>query len=348
MSRRRSIVSGWILLGLFFLFWSALTSIGDGAAVHNLVLQWRATGYPTTTGVVQESSAVSRGGMGNGCHVQVRYTYELNGQPLTGTRYRYGLERNSRQDIARILTTLTPGSEITVHYNPRDPTDAVLVSGIQSGDLFFFHFLMPFNCAMLLGWIALARAIWCWKTGPPAGYARVTERGSRTWVDFCADRFWTARQMVLGVLTFVTIFAVGFPFGFNPPWLVLVFAWLLIVVGVIVLAPGLASAIAEQVLIVDLGSRILELHPPGALHKTDARPIALIPFATVTQILVERLPADNYYGWVDVPTLHIRRDDGQCETHQLVQWQNAPAAQWLADWLRQRILVEPATPQAVT
>ena len=85
--------------------------------------------------------------------IDVHYTYTVNGQVLesnqydgTGTR----MWSSGRDDKMVIVKAHRVGSAVVVHYNPADPTDAMLSTQTPSGTLFSVVLSMPFIAVGLL------------------------------------------------------------------------------------------------------------------------------------------------------------------------------------------------------
>ncbi len=58
----------------------------------------------------------------------LRYTYQVAGERYQGTRIRFGsdISFDTRTEAKAFLARYPEGGSVTVHYNPADPSDAVL------------------------------------------------------------------------------------------------------------------------------------------------------------------------------------------------------------------------------
>jgi hypothetical protein len=98
-----------------------------------------ATGWPTTTGTITDTRNVHHKGSEGLSGEYVRYRYVVNDQPFVGDRVRFGPQIGptslrpapvgdsaSTESVGR-FHRLSPGTSVRVHYNPRDPSDSVLL-----------------------------------------------------------------------------------------------------------------------------------------------------------------------------------------------------------------------------
>lgn len=128
------------------------------------VRSMQAASYPTVPGVVLSSEVESHlSGDDKRTRMyeaRVRYQYVVNDTPYSGERRRYGEVSSSESGTSRAaVERYAPGSAVTVHYNPADPSDAVLETGIDDEMRFFVIFLTPFNAMMVATWFFAAGAI---------------------------------------------------------------------------------------------------------------------------------------------------------------------------------------------
>jgi len=67
----------------------------------------------------------------------VEYTYEIGGKPYQGNRIFPGATMSYDLGTAQgIVNRYQPGAAVTVHYDPADPTQAVLETKSKGGNLF--------------------------------------------------------------------------------------------------------------------------------------------------------------------------------------------------------------------
>lgn len=112
-----------------------------------------ATRWPTTSGTILVSRLESRR-TNNGRHAQypvVLYSYQAGGRSYEGSRIAPGPEVGGTGAPKRLANYET-GSQVTVYYNPKDPSDAVLETRVPS--LFWLWFALIL-VDLVLGAVAL-------------------------------------------------------------------------------------------------------------------------------------------------------------------------------------------------
>jgi len=175
-------VNGVFLL-IFSCFWSTIVILFDSHIGRTLWNQFESRNYPAITGQITHSELTrSRGRKGRTSYgVAIRYHYVVDDRSLDGTQFRYNANSSSDSTwAARVVSEHPVGSQTRVFYNPHNPQDAVLATGVDGSDLMLMLFLMPFNIIML--------GLWTWLGGwlrerifkPVAGGVRILTEGSRT------------------------------------------------------------------------------------------------------------------------------------------------------------------------
>ena len=112
-----------------------------------------ATKWPTTTGTILMSTLELRR-TNSGRHAQypvVLYSYQVGGRSYEGSRIAPDPEVGGTGAPKRLAGYET-GSQVTVYYNPKDPSDAVLETKVSS--LFWLWFALIL-VDLVLGAIAL-------------------------------------------------------------------------------------------------------------------------------------------------------------------------------------------------
>jgi hypothetical protein len=102
-----------IFLGVIFLTYRKVTA---------------ARNWPTTQGMVTMSALERRRSSNNRGSVNypvVYYTYEGGGQRYEGNRIAPGMEVGGT-GASKVIERYPAGSQVTVHYNPQNPSDAIL------------------------------------------------------------------------------------------------------------------------------------------------------------------------------------------------------------------------------
>lgn len=195
-------------------FWTLFTLCMDGFLGWSAWRQLRASGYAKAPGFITESRLVASAGDEGGTTygVELKYTYRLADQQLSGNRIRYVDGFGSRTGAERRMTTYRVGNEVKVYYNPRDTSDSLLEPGLAGNDFFLALFMTPFNVIMIGGWAF-------WRRMDLFGNVSKSDTGDRR-----AAPIWAAGATLLA-LSFVSIFAVGIPTGGDPSLPVILSVW---------------------------------------------------------------------------------------------------------------------------
>ncbi len=340
---KATVQAGGCFLVVFGLFWSSITLVFDVMIARTAYQRLQARSYATVPGRITRSEVIrSRGSKGSTSYKpKIFYTYEVNGQKLTGDVYHFGEMSNSDSRWANATVAAFPaGKEITVYYDQTDPTRAVLKTGIEGDELFLGLFLTPFNCFMLAIWsIPLARLRR--KVSPEAGGVQLFQERFETRARMAAFMPIHAALAAAGGTGFALIFIIGFSTGFTPSIKVAVAGW-----SVVLGAAALAFAhhrkrinSGAEDLVLDAGSRMLTL-PCNSGRK---RPMQ-VAFSEVTAVEVkchEHRSSKGGTTYSYSPTLELR--DGR--TEELADWYDQPKADAFSAWLRERLGVEDAPPK---
>jgi Protein of unknown function (DUF3592) len=76
---------------------------------------------------------------------QVTYSYTVNNQYFTGNRIAFMFDRGTHDSTMQY----SDGQQVTVYYNPTNPSSAVLLKGIQS---YYWYVSVLGVIFLLLGW----------------------------------------------------------------------------------------------------------------------------------------------------------------------------------------------------
>lgn len=131
---------------MWFFFLIGLIPIGFGVLLIVNGVRDRRKGaasreWPRTTGRIVSSSVrtqkVPNPGKGspyiNKFHPAIHYTYSVGNQPYQGSNYAIGYETQTLPQTNKIVERYPEGAEVQVHYNPQNPSEAVLDTGVSSG-----------------------------------------------------------------------------------------------------------------------------------------------------------------------------------------------------------------------
>lgn len=141
------------LLTLFFLVWAGFVVVADAAVAYGVRTAVRSADWTPTDGVVTRSE-LKFGRKRGSVSLDLAYSYTADGRPLTGREYQPGPHLFPSDKWRAVHAALPVGSRVTVHYNPADPAEAVLISGLKPDVLLVLLGLAPFNViAVGLGWV---------------------------------------------------------------------------------------------------------------------------------------------------------------------------------------------------
>jgi len=321
------------------LFWSAITLTCDGLVGWAAARQTQATGFPTTSGRITQSSVEShRGGKGGTSYnAKIKYAYQVAGKNYVGDRYRFGQVSSSDGNARRIVDSLPVGRTVDVFYSPNDPSIAVLKTGLEGMDLFLAMLLMPFNLIMLGIWSYAA--LWLWRGGRPAlaGGAKVIDDGYTTRVRLSEISPFMAGAVAVLLAAFLASFVVAFASGFHPSLGLMYAVWgAIAAVGLIafVVTSMRAARGDSDLLIEDAGRRIVL---PATFGRTEAIDI---PARSMQSVEVERIETRGSKGRTNyryAPLLVFSDRDGSPRREKLAEWSSEANANALAGWLRDRL-----------
>lgn len=129
-----------IITGCFALMWGWMI-IGGGSQVWEGLASRT---WPSVTGEMISSTAVAAGGRSPGKYsLEVAYRYRVDGVAHESRRVRAVGHSSKKEAIEAEVNRLTPGSVVTVYYNPQRPSQAYLETGVSvmEGLLPFFGVL---------------------------------------------------------------------------------------------------------------------------------------------------------------------------------------------------------------
>jgi hypothetical protein len=311
--------------------WTAVTLGFDYSLALAAWHQWRATGYATVAGEITRSELEEDDrGDSRSFHPVLGYRYLLDGRQYSGDRYDYNSTWWSDAHAHRIVVANPLGRRVDVHYDPRNPADAVLHAGIAGDDLFKILFLVPLNIVMLALASAIAGAIYRGIVRPPAG-------GAKTWTDgrcihvrlpgwhpLMAAGAVAVALSVTGLIVFGTSLVESTP----PALLALLGAMLAGGAGVYIYLEGKVAR-GDCDLVIDAADGAVLLPRTMGRRSTASVPIEYITAVELDQI--ENRDSDGVTSYRFAPVLVL---DGGERREKLVAWWDRFAAEELADWLR--------------
>lgn len=329
-------VGSWTFMGVFGLFWSSMTIAFDCIIVSTTWNQLAALSYPTAPGEIISSKIAKNDGDSQG--IEIRYKFNVGGKEFTGDKYRYGETRSNDGWAKEVVAKHSPKTPVTVFYNPRDPSDAVLMPGIEGVDLFLPMFMTPFNMVMLGIWAAV------WQSArdkrkslADAGGLPIEDRGVDVRVRMAENSPLIYACVGISAAAFVMVFVIGFSFGSHAPLAVMMAVW------VVILAIGAGVYIrsarplwnGSQDLTLNLTRGIVTL--PATFGRKE---VIEVKFADITGVAVN---VDSGQGRQTEPffkhevTLYWRNDRGSTDSAQLYSFFAPNRAESFAEWLRKKI-----------
>ena len=319
----------------FLLFWSAITLLFDGFLLWSVHHQVRATGYAQVPGVITHSKVDVRRGDDTTYGIDVRYDYRVGRETFTGHRYRYGDMSSSDDYAEQVVAALPIGKQVPVYYDPYNPADSVLLTGVQGSDLFMLLFLMPFNAVMLLGWSFVASNLYRRRKDLPAAGVPMIRRGTRIHLEL--DALGPLGVMIAtgGMLGFFAIFPIAFVSRARPS-LPTMAAVLTGVIG-LATAAGARQWLRRQAgrgaLVLDEFKRTVSL--PRTFGRTQDVDIA---FEAVQEIEIDiREEKGEGITWHYGPVLVFTDAGGRLGREKIAEWSSREEADEFAAWLRERL-----------
>ena len=336
--------SGGCFLLVFGLFWSSLTLGFDWHVAQMIRQRFRAESFATAPGRVTHCELVRTRGRKGGTRYtpKIHFTYTVGGREFTSETYHFGDQAsNDATGAERIVKAYPVGQTVTVHYDAADPAQAVLLIGLEGGEIFLTLFLTLFNCVMFVLWAIPVFALWRKLSPRPAGVP-LTRKFRRTHACLATVTPLGAAVLTLAGTSFAGIFIVGFSCNMNPNLTQAATAW------AVVLALALLAAAwcwvwlnaGHADLVLDVGAATLTL-PPDGPHKTPVQ----FSFNEIKGITVERIAHTGSKGgtsYSHAPTLQLANGGSE----QIADWYDEPKANQFAAWLRKELNLPEPPPAA--
>ena len=337
-------LSGIGCMIFFALFWCGLTGVFDGFLAYTIYRQTKAESYPTTTGIVtgaevsHHTSTDSEGRTTTTHRADITFRFEVDGRAYTGDTYRYGaMSTSDRSYVASVLERYPVNSEVIVHYNPADPSDAVLEVGVSGMELLFLLFLTPFNLIGLWLLGVVVRSIRLRITNLPAGGVPLVQRGAITHARLPRYSPLTAAGAAALVISFISVFVVAFGTGMDPPLWVIWTVWGCVLIPAVVIyfwRTFLVGSGAKD-LVIDEDARTL------SLPQTFGREVDIIvSFDAVTRLDVQRIVHHSSKGgssYTYAPRLTWNDEESATRHDKLAEWHDEQRAEDFIAWLRERL-----------
>ncbi|MEM9942641.1 MAG: DUF3592 domain-containing protein [Planctomycetota bacterium] len=219
-----------MFLIVWILFWTLIVGFFDVITGRNMWNQIGTRSFESVPGIILSSEVESHYDSDSGTNYRpkIKYEYVVNNQKLVNDSIRYG-ETSSNDSYAKEFIDQHPvGSETTVFFDPQNPSDSVLETGIQGSDLFLLVFLTPFNIIMVGGWILVfyfgRRAV----RSKDSGYHKFKDDGVEIRIQQPSIPTIAVFFIALLGTCFFSTFIVGFGFGFHVSLNVMLMVWSLV------------------------------------------------------------------------------------------------------------------------
>jgi hypothetical protein len=328
MKRKQHSGSSLMIL-MFAVFWSALTLVALSAALWGTARQLLTYHFVVVQGEILESEVLDQGETDG---FRVRYRYSVNGTTYEGARLRYGGGNGESGDwAARTKARFPASSQVPVFHDPSNPSNGVLVRGIEGVDLFALQFLTPFALVMLALWREVARK-------HTKKFTRIeTMRDALTsargeMVGTATNRPIEAALTFLALAAFLGCFPVVFTVGFHPPLGLAIGVWVLLL-----LIAGFGGMLAVRVkqpdwqqAKLDYARRALVL--PTSPQRQGIRDVTKIAFSEIKRVSVVSRSASGV-DTEDAGPFFLRIQAHQAAVHELGDWPQRTDAELIASLL---------------
>ena len=322
-----------IFLLLFIGVWSVATLYFDFLTVRGTINQMEAVHFPTVEGeVVRCTATEDTGGEFSSHDVNILYSYTVADDKYTCSRVRF-LKLWGKTWVKDFVAKHPPGTEVTVHYDPNDPSRAILLPGIGGQELFAPMFFLPFNLVMLAAWLLLAKSF---IFGSPA-YFRVRAAGDTSRVRLPEVPPFLAPVLSVFCVPLVLAVVVALCAGMPVSLETMAVAWL-VFLGITALA---FQASARRAISGKDDLIVRQLKRDIILPQTfDRKSVISVQFSAVVGIDVVSMEkkGDDAPQTVYIPTLCLRNDNVELHEEKLVEWNDEQEAHRLAAWLRSEIV----------
>jgi hypothetical protein len=325
--------SGLYALLVLLAFWTVVVGVGDVFVFGATARQFGSRNFVPVRCEIRTSKLTQRLLISAG--VTIEYSYTVNGKIYRGSGYRYD-DQQSAIEAERIIMRYPKWSAQIVYYNPSNPADSVLATGVDGTDLLQMLYATPMNVVLLFLWRWVVTRLRERQRVPLAGGVKIRRHkgGVRLRVDGMAA--WEAGLIALGTAAFLLTFPLVMHGGFDPEVNTMALAWAL-VLGVSLAAfcwKGIQNASGRHDLWIDETSRAVTLPQTcGRQQRFTYSSEEIAGIALISRS--SRLSSGNYYSYL--PT--VVRLDAARRPHQerLTSWGwSEERALGLCHWLSQK------------
>ena len=315
--------------------WTAVIAAADYFVLGTTVRQYLSKNFiPTRCEIVLSEVTPHNDTLHSG--VTVEYAYTVNGKDYRGSRYRYDDAYSSiaGADMARRLQKWT---EHTAYYDPQNPANSVLATGVAGSDLMLILFSVPVNVAVILLWNWIVSWLREKRRVPAAGGVRIWRQGGKIRVRLAGLSATGAGIYALGGAAFAATFPVVAINGLSPGFRAMEYTWLTVLAAAAAAFcwTALRNASGKFDLLIDEQSQALTLPQTAGRRRSITFPRGEIA-GICLQRRVSRLSSGNFYSFL--PALDHREAGAGLRREALSPcgWTEEKArafSQWLAGQL---------------
>lgn len=330
------------IFGFVALVWTAPTLFVDYFVASAAIRHYGEIDFPKTEGQIAASELEPNTGGGEaGYRRKIVYQYRVEGHDYEGNRIRFDEDSSDSLSEAREIVGAYPvGLAVDVFYDPNDPSQSALTTGLGGADLMWAMLLLPFNLFAVWLWTVVGRTAHRRFVKPPAGGASISCDGFKTRVRLSGASALATGAIHSSGAAWITAILLILAKGIDPPFSLVAALWL------VVAAEGLRAYIVRRgtfgrknrVLVIDESRR--ELLLPKMYGRKD---VLLIPFDKMTGLEVKIVEKEDSDGLAYVrfaPSLTFTSGDGSHRRAKVVEWWNRADAYEFASWLRERLGVQ--------
>ncbi len=163
---------------------TAVFCVAEGSLGWTLHKQRQSATFPTTEGTIVSSRKILlRGARGSGYSAaDIAYAYTVGDRHLTSSRFSFEhpAPRLETPETADLEKRFPVGTKISVHYNPADPSEAVLETSATPDLPAMMVFLLFFACIAIMLWCRAASMLHRALVPPLAGGLRLVHQHDAT------------------------------------------------------------------------------------------------------------------------------------------------------------------------
>lgn len=323
-----------VSLGILLIWcclWTGFIGAFDYWAAGRFVNQLRTSGFEPATGRVIDADVQSTRHKNSYTHrLELAYRYEVLGTAYEGQLWNYTEIESSDKWAQRIAQTYPPGTSLTVHYNPADPSEAVIEPGLTGVEPFVLLFMTPFHLIVIGSWGVVVNFL---RSEDWRRYAPVSGDGDRVRVRLAqySPKLTAAFALFLGSIG--GALAVVLIAGSHPPlWLPLV-VWGTLLFACNYVYQRMARPIRNGDVDLVLRLRAGTLTLPATQGRKAPLEIPLAQIVSIEPEIIIIARRRNDYETREYNTTVSWEEQGVLRRERLMQWMCEEQAVEFAAWL---------------